>query len=100
MYASAAAQLKLNCNIGPITRSYGGTNWLVYSCDDHHSLIFLSAPDNPGAPFYFLMAKQESGYQLNGEGTGNKDATGAAFADLKKLSEQEIASLIEQTKSK
>jgi hypothetical protein len=88
----------LNCNVGPITKSYGGSSWLVYSCDDDHSVIFLAAPSNPASPFYFLLYRQDGSYRLEGEGTGNKDATGAAVAEIGRLSETEIATIIEQTK--
>ena len=98
--SGVVAQPKLNCHVGPITKSYGGTDWLVYSCDDQRSVVFMAAPSSPATPFYFILLKQESGHQLMGEGTGNRDATGAAFSDLKKLSEKEIGALIEQTKAK
>jgi hypothetical protein len=96
----STAQQQLKCDIGPLTKFYGGTNWLVYSCDDRQTVVFLTAPDNPAMPFYFMLSKHEAGYQLNGEGTGNKDATNAAFADLKKLSESEIEAIIAQTKAR
>ncbi len=97
---SGAQQPQLQCNIGPLTKAYGGTNWLVYSCNDHHSVVFVTAPGNPAMPFYFMLLKQEVGYQLSGEGTGNKDVTNVAFADLKKLSQGEIEAIIEQTKAR
>jgi len=50
-------------------------------------------------PFYFSFSLQKGGYRLSGEGTGRKDATNAAFDELKTLSHQDIAALIEQTKA-
>jgi hypothetical protein len=44
-------------------------------------------------PFYFMFSRHK-----DGEGTGSKDATKAAFEQLKALSEPDIAALIEQTK--
>ena len=49
-------------------------------------------------PFVFTFLMQENGYQLYGEGTGLKEATMAAYNELKVLSEIEIRALIEQTK--
>jgi hypothetical protein len=46
-----------------------------------------------------MFSANESGYRLVGEGTGHKDATSAAFDDLKTLSEKDILALIEQTKA-
>jgi len=88
----------LKCDIGPVARTYGATQWLVYSCDDNRSVVIVSAPGNPATPFYFFFFPSADGYQLNGEGTGQKDATNAAFGDLRKLSERDITMLIAETK--
>ncbi len=90
----------LKCDIGPVSKTYGKTQWLVYSCDDNRSLVFVSAPGNPATPFYFRLSPHEKEYRLTGEGTGSKDATSAAFDELQALSEREIAALIDQTKRK
>jgi len=89
----------LKCDTGPVARTYGKTQWLVYSCDDQRSVVIVSAPGSPAAPFYFIFFPSEGGYRLRGEGTGRKDATSAAFTDLRALSGQDIAVLIEQTKT-
>ena len=97
---SMAQQRSLNCNVGPITKTYGGSNWLVYSCDDNQSVAFLAAPNNPVTPFYFLLSKRDGSYRVEGEGTGNKNATSAAVAEIGKLSETEITAVIEQTRKR
>lgn len=97
--ATAEELQPLKCDIGPVTKTYGKTQWLVYSCSDGRTVVIVSAPGNPALPFYFTLYPQGNGYQLGGEGTGRKDATGAAFDELKALSEQDIAALIEQTKT-
>jgi len=89
----------LTCDTGPVEKTYGKTRWLVYSCDDHRTVVIVSAPGNPATPFYFMFSPHENGYRLSGEGTGRKDATDAAFDELKALSERDIAALIEQTKT-
>ena len=94
-----ASDEPLKCDVGPITKIYGKTQWLVYSCDDNRTVVIVSAPGNPASPFYFTFFPRENGYHLGGEGTGRKDATDAAFNELKTLSEQDIAALIEQTKT-
>jgi hypothetical protein len=48
--------------------------------------------------FYFVIHPSDKGYLIEGEGTGSKDATDAALAELKALTESDIAALIEQTK--
>jgi hypothetical protein len=88
----------LKCDIGPVKKIYGMTQWLVYSCDDHRTVVVVSAPENPAMPFFFTFFPNENGYGLHGEGTGSKEATPAAFEELKALSEDDITALIEQTR--
>jgi hypothetical protein len=89
---------QLHCNTGPVTKTYGGTKWLVYSCDDNRTIVIVSAPGSPAMPFYFVFYPTTGGYRLEGEGTGNKGATDAAVQDLRTLSEADIAALIAATK--
>jgi hypothetical protein len=89
----------LKCETGPITRTYGDTPWLVYSCEDERSIVIVSAEESPAFPFYFMFSPQERGYRLSGEGTGRRDATNAAFEELQALSESDIAALVEQTQT-
>ena len=84
----------LKCEIGPLQKQFGGTNWLVYACDDRKSVVFVTAPDNPAAPFYFIYYPKDGGYTLSGEGTGNKEATKATFDELKNMPFKEIQNLI------
>lgn len=91
-----AAQPQRNCVTGPITRTFGGTPWLIYSCDDHKSIVLVTAPGSPAAPFIFSFMMFEGRYQLHGEGTGRKKLTDAALNELRKLDAQDIALLVRQ----
>ncbi len=97
--ATGEERQPLKCDIGPVAKTYGKTQRLVYSCSDERTVVIVSAPGNPAMPFYFTFYTQGNGYQLSGEGAGPKDATSAAFEELKALSEQDIAALIEQTRT-
>jgi hypothetical protein len=87
----------LQCDIGPITKAFGSVPWLLYSCDDGKSLVVISAPGSPAAPFYFIFSTEGRGYHLRGEGTGLKTLTDAALKDLEVLSYTDIAGLVGQT---
>jgi hypothetical protein len=87
----------LQCTTGPITKQYGNTPWLVYSCDDRMSIVIVTAKNNPAMPFYFFFSHSDKGYELHGEGTGNKRLTDAAFAQLELLSGSQIMSLVTET---
>jgi hypothetical protein len=85
----------LNCKVGPVEKTYGSSEWLVYSCDDHKSLVFVSKPKSAAFPFYFFLTP--SG--LHGEGTGDKKATDAAYADISQIDDAKKTGLLQETLS-
>jgi hypothetical protein len=93
-YAQSAP---LACDRGPIEKVFGGTRWLVYSCSDGRSVVLVSAPGSPASPFYFMFSRENGSYNLHGEGTGNKAATDATLAELKKLVTADIVGLLRET---
>jgi hypothetical protein len=36
---SASEGPSMQCDVGPLTKSYGGSNWLVYGCVDQQTLV-------------------------------------------------------------
>ncbi|CAN5553362.1 hypothetical protein BH09PSE4_BH09PSE4_17700 [soil metagenome] len=68
----------MKCETGPIDRQFGGTDWIVYACDDGGSVVIVSKAGNPASPFYFVASPKDGSYVLNGEGTGSKVASDAA----------------------
>jgi len=94
----AADPQTLKCDMGPLRKTYGATEWLVFSCADNRTLLVVSAPGNPATPFYFVFTPHGTSHQLRAEGTGRRDTATAAFIDLKLLSEREITDLIKETK--
>jgi hypothetical protein len=83
----------IKCKVGPIDHRFGGTEWQVYACDDGRSILAVTKAGNPAAPFYFILAANDKGHEVYGEGTGEKAASDAAYADLQKLDEAAIAKL-------
>lgn len=96
--AADTGQQALNCNIGPARKTYGKTPWLVYSCIDNKTVVVVSDTGSPAMPFYFTFYVKDGGYRLTGEGTGSKEATAAAFEELKLLTAQDITELLERTR--
>ena len=92
-----AAAAPLQCEIGPITKVFGSVPWLLYSCDDGRSLVVVSAPGSPAAPFYFMFSLEGGNYRLRGEGSGSKVLTDAALEELRVLREKDIGGLVAQT---
>lgn len=94
-----AAESSLQCDTGPVNKTYGKTQWMVYSCADGRTLVIHSVSGSLAAPFYFMFHPKDGTYHLYGEGTGNKRATDAAYHEIKLLSAKQIAALIQETKS-
>jgi hypothetical protein len=86
------------CNIGPLLKTFGAEQWLVYSCNTDRNVVIVSASSNPAFPFVFAFLHTETGYRLSGEGTGNKTASERAFNELKIFTELDIDELIAKTK--
>jgi hypothetical protein len=84
----------LKCEAGPVSKIFGGTKWLVYGCADGRSVVVVSAPGNPATPFYFMLSPGQRGYEVVGEGAGQKEATAAAYAELKALTESQVKALV------
>jgi hypothetical protein len=87
----------LDCKTGPVSKTYGGSRWWVYSCNDAHSVVAVSQQGNPAGPFYFMFYWENGRYRLIGEGAGDKRASDLALADLKLLSESDIQALRKET---
>lgn len=94
----ASEPAPLRCENGPLSKTYGGTDWLVFSCDDQRSLVIMSAPGNPAAPYVFFLHPDEKGYRISGRGNADKKATRAAIKQLKRMTKKSILRLIKQTK--
>jgi hypothetical protein len=96
---AALAAKPIECHIGPVSEVYGGTPWSAYSCGDDTSMLFVADNGSPAAPFYFVIYLKDGKYQYDGDGTGSKKATDAAYLDLIRLSPADVATLVAETKS-
>ena len=46
--AQGPSQPKLVCERGPVaTKSFGGTSWQIYGCNDNRSVAIVTAPGSP-----------------------------------------------------
>ena len=88
-----------SCATGPVEKTYGGSVWLVASCSDGRSLVFVAKDGSKAAPFEFDLTYTGDGYDLAGRGKGNREATAAAYADLQKLTAAQINALVAETKT-
>src|ERR1041384_6576015 len=97
-FAQGPSQPKLLCDRGPVAiRTFGGTQWQIYGCNDNRSVAIVTAPGSPAIPFYFLLAWVDGVYTVSGEGTGRRDLTAKAYNDLIKLNRQQIDALVNET---
>jgi hypothetical protein len=88
----------LNCHVGPIELRIGLGKWQVTSCDDGRSLAFATVAGNPAMPAVLFVLRNAEKAHITGEGTGDKQATSAAFEQLKSMTEAQFDALVEVTK--
>lgn len=88
---------RVSCTAGPLAAVYGALPWLAYACDDGRSVALLSSPDNPASPFSFVLRPSDHGVRVQGEGTGDRGATAAAFAELMALDDAALIALYTRT---
>src|SRR5260370_15636850 len=88
--AQGPSEPRITCDRGPFaSRTYGGTAWDIYGCNDNRSVAVLTARGNPALPFYFLFAERNRQYRLSGRGTGRPGVTRKAYDDLSRLTTQD-----------
>ena len=98
--AQGPSEARITCDRGPFgSKTYGGTAWDIYGCNDNRSVAVVTAPGNPALPFYFLFAERNGQYRLSGEGTGKPEITRKAYADLVQLSQKDIQALVKATQT-
>src|SRR5260370_25735545 len=96
--AQGPSQPKLVCERGPVaTKSFGGTSWQIYGCNDNRSVAIVTAPGSPAIPFYFLVAWVNAVYTVSGEGTGRRDLTAKTYNDIAKLTRPQIDAIVKET---
>lgn len=99
MVSTSSAGEALECHIGPMQVSLGGTHWQLTSCNDDRSLVFATMQGNPAMPFVFFIYRDGNSSKINGEGSGSKEYSSAAFEELKAMTETHFDELVQATKS-
>lgn len=95
--AGKSEDARVACAAGPIAIEFGALPWLAFACDDGRSIALVSAPGNPAAPFSFVVRPGEHGVRVQGDGTGDRGATAAAFAELMALDDAALGALYTRT---
>ena len=92
----AAQTAPLDCTIGPITKTFGGSSWLVTSCVDDRTITLMPADGSPAHPSFIVVAPSAGGYLVDGR--GNNQAMRTAVDELAALSVSDVQALIAETK--
>jgi hypothetical protein len=87
-------KVSMSCDIGPVERTFGETNWTVYACDDGSTVTISAAGNNPAKPFYFVLRLVGGRYDITGQGTGDKATSDAAAKDIRALGDDGIRDLL------
>ena len=89
----------LKCDIGPISRTFGGAEWIVYSCDDHASMVVLPKGANPPLQFHFFLSPDAGAYKIVSQGDGDRKVIDPAKDELSKFTSADFAALLAATKA-
>ncbi len=95
---AVAQTAPMDCTSGPIAKSFGGSKWLVSSCADERTIMLRAMNDSPAFPCLITIAPSPEGYNVDGRGRGDRQATEAAMAELGAMSVADIHALIAETK--
>jgi hypothetical protein len=95
---AGAQAAPMDCTVGPVIKSFGGSKWLVNSCSDGRTVILMAMNDSPAFPCFIKMEPLTEGYNINARGKGDKQATNAAMDELAALSVADIEGMIDETK--
>ncbi|HEY0302528.1 MAG TPA: hypothetical protein VGC36_14380 [Rhizomicrobium sp.] len=93
---ACAAELP-KCDVGPVTRNYGGAPWLVYSCHDLYRLLFVAPPLNPASPRTIVLSRDGAGFHVDSIGIGDRRAATDAGGAIRGLTADDFNALIGQT---
>jgi hypothetical protein len=88
----------MDCTVGPIIKTFAGSKWVVNSCIDGRTVVLMAMNDSPAFPCFIKMEPSTEGYNINGRGKGDKQATNAAMDELAALSVADIEGMIDETK--
>jgi hypothetical protein len=88
----------MDCRVGPVIKTFGGSKWVVNSCSDGRTVILMAMDDSPAYPCFIEIAPSTAGYNIDGRGKGDRQATNAAMDELGALSVADIQAMIAETK--
>jgi hypothetical protein len=88
----------LKCNVGPITKTFGETQWRVYSCNEDRHLMFVAAPGSPAGQVILMLFWEKGRWLIIDMGPTTR-AADAARTEIQSLSEGAIVGLVAETKS-
>jgi len=92
-----AGEPTLECDVGPVTKTFGNTDWLAYSCRDRSSIVFIAAPGSVAEPYYFFLHRWNGKYLTQGEGNGNQKSVVAANAQIRALTTAQVTAIVNET---
>ena len=95
---AGAQTAPMDCTVGPVIKTFGGSTWVVNSCADGRTVILMAMDDSPVFPCFIEIAPSTKGYSIDGRGKGDKQATNAAMDELGALSVADIHAMIDETK--
>jgi hypothetical protein len=95
---AAADEPDLTCETGPIVKTFGATQWKVYSCNEERHLMFVAVPGSAAGQVLFMVFWENGHWSVMDMGSGTR-AANAAHSEIQSLSDADIMALIAETKA-
>ncbi len=84
----------LQCDRGPVERTFGEVPWQVYACDDGATLVVVTGPTpTRKLSFFFILSPKNGRYNLHGEGNGDRNLTRPAYEALSAMAPEDLRAL-------
>ena len=59
---AGAQTAPMDCTVGPIIKTFGGSKWVVNSCSDGRTVVLMATNDSPAFPCFIKMEPLTEGY--------------------------------------
>lgn len=89
----------LACEVGPVQRQFGQSQWNVYACTDEKSVVVVPIAATNGEFGYFFLTPAGQEIVVTGEGWGEDASFQPSFQQLKELDSRDLADLVKAAES-
>jgi hypothetical protein len=87
------------CQVGPVSRVFGGHEWNVFSCPGHRALLLRAADSSPARGAIILIIAERGDQRVEGNAEGDMKARIDGMLEAAHLGAAEFDALIDATRA-